>query len=82
MLDNGPPARYSVTQADFDPEIGRRLLIRLDGVEQHMVVEYDCEEGWVLRNKPDENGKAQLAPNKREVWKETVTGHVTAEWRD
>ena len=48
-----PPIRYSVDQPDFDPEIGRKLVIRVDAIEQRQVIEYDCEAGTVLRNKLD-----------------------------
>lgn len=77
-----PPVRYSVSQPDFDHNVGARLLIRLDGVEQKDVIEYDCEAGTVLRNKLDESGRAQPTPDKSAVWTETMTGNVTVEWRD
>lgn len=81
-MREAPPVRYSVSQPDFDYEIGARLLVRLDGIEQKQVVAYDCEAGTVLRNKLDEQGRAQVNPDKRdEVWRETMTGNVTVEWR-
>lgn len=79
-MTDRPPVRYAVGQADFDPGIGRRLRVFVDGVEQNQVVEYDCEAGTVLRNKLDENGKAQLNEACDEVLRETITGAVTVDW--
>jgi hypothetical protein len=75
-----PPVRYSVGQEDFNPEIGRRLRIYCDGVLMSEVVEYDCEAGTVLKNKLDENGKAQLNAERSDILRETVKGQVTVEW--
>jgi hypothetical protein len=80
--DTAPPRAYSVEQSDFNPEIGRRLRICVDGVEQKEVVEYDCDAGTVLRNKLDAEGRVQVNPNRDEVWRETVCGKVTVEWND
>jgi hypothetical protein len=81
--DTAPPRRYSVGQADYDYEVGKRLSILLDGVEQKAVVEYDCDAGTILRNKLDADGRPQVDPNNRErVWRETVRGKVTVEWND
>lgn len=83
LATDAPPVRYSVGQEDFDPEIGRRLRIFVDGVEQQEVVEYDCEAGTVLKNKLNDEGRAQPDPTDRNrVWRETVKGAVTVEWRD
>jgi hypothetical protein len=79
-LTEAPPIRYSVGQDDFDPDIGRRLRICVDGVEQVEVVEYDCAAGTVLRNALDAEGKAQANASKTEVLRETVHGTVTVEW--
>lgn len=82
-LTTSPPVRYGVDRHDFDPEIGRRLRVFVDGVEQKQVIKYDCEAGTVLRNKLDENGQAQIDPVKRdEVWTEALTGQVTVEWSE
>lgn len=75
-----PPVRYSIGQADFDPAIGNRLRVFVDGAEQKEVVEYDCEAGTVLRNKLDDQGNAQLNEAKDEVLRETITGNVTVDW--
>lgn len=77
-----PPVRYSVSQDDYDHEVGRRLRIFMDGVEQREVVEYDCEAGTVLRNALDEDGKPQLNTKRDEVLRETVRGTVTVEYLD
>ena len=77
-----PPRAYSIGQPDFNPDIGRRLRICVDGVEQREVVEYDCDAGTVLKNRLNSEGRAQVDPNNREqVWRETVRGNVTAEWK-
>jgi hypothetical protein len=74
-----PPARYSVGQLDFDPEIGRRLRIFCDGVLMDKVVEYDCDAGTVLRCKLDDKGQLQLNAKRDEVLREIVRGAVTVE---
>lgn len=77
-----PPVRYSVSQDDFSYEIGRRLRIFVDGVEQEHVVEYDCEAGTLLKNKLDDNGRHRLNEKRDEIVRETLRGVVTVEWRD
>ena len=81
VTDN-PPARYSVRQPDFSYEVARRLRIFVDGVEMKEVVEHDCEAGTVLRNKLNDEGRAQLNDAGDEVLRETVRGNVTVEWSD
>lgn len=76
-----PPVRYSVGQDDFDPDVGRRLRILVDGVEQREVVEYDCEAGAVLKNKLGDDRRPQLNEKRDEILRETVTGNVTVGWR-
>lgn len=80
MTETSPPARYSIGQDDFDPEIGRRVLIRLDGIEQRQVVEYDCAQGEVVSNKVDDKGIVQI--DGEGVARETLHGNVTVEWND
>jgi hypothetical protein len=85
LLDNpvSPPRRYSVDAYDAPNFLGPRLSIFLNGVEQKDVVAYDCGAGTVLRNKLDAEGRAQIDPSKPgEVWRETVCGTVTVEWKD
>lgn len=78
-----PPLRYAVSQDDFDPEIGSRLRIFLDGVEQREVIEYDCDAGTLLRNKLNAEGNVQIDPTQPDqVWTEHLTGTVTVEWKD
>ena len=77
-----PPLRYSVGQEDFNPAIGKRLRILVDGVEQQQVVEYDCEAGTVLKNKLGEDGHPMLNKERDAVARETVRGTVTVEWKD
>jgi hypothetical protein len=77
-----PPLRYSVSQKDFDYEVGRRLRVMVDGVEQQQVIEYDCGAGTVVKNKLDEHGRLMLNAARDDRMCETVTGTVTVEWRD
>lgn len=70
-----------MSQDDFDYEIGSRLRILLDGVEQRQAVEYDCEAGTVLRYVLSEDGHVQLNTKRDEALRETVHGVVTVEWR-
>lgn len=80
--DTAPPRAYSVHQPDFDFEIGRRLRVLVDGVEQREVVEYDCDAGTVLKNKLGENGRPMLNAKRDEIMRETVRGNVSVEWND
>ena len=88
MFTEAPPAKLSVDDLDKRDspvtwEEAQRIRGMLDGVEQHQVVEYDCEAGTILRNKLDDEGRTQINPaNRDEVWRETVTGNVTVEWKD
>lgn len=81
VLD-APPIRYSVGQNDFDPEIGRRLRIYVDGAEQKQVIEYDCEAGTVVRFALDADGSVRLNAKRDDALRETVKGAVTVEWAD
>jgi hypothetical protein len=75
-----PPVRYSVSQRDFNREIGKRLIISLDGVEQQQVVAYDCEAGSIVALKLDDAGRVQADPANRKVaLKETRFGKVTVD---
>lgn len=81
-LTPSPPARSSVYDHDFDPALAAKLTIRLDGVEQRLVVAYDVQESWIDRYVADAAGHPQLDPDRPgEVWKERAVGHVTVEWR-
>lgn len=76
------PARYDISQADYNPEIGRRLLIKLDGIKQDMVLAYDAEQGWLIRYRTDENGQIIIDREHDRAKQETVYGVVTIDWRD
>lgn len=43
----GLPARFSVYSPDYDPAIGRTVLVRLEGEEIENVVAYDTVQGRV-----------------------------------
>jgi hypothetical protein len=52
------PRRLSVHDTDFDPTLGQRLVVKLDGVDQHGRVEaYDLDAGTVTRAKVDADGR-------------------------
>lgn len=58
-------------------DIGSRLVIWLDGVEQRFVRTYDLDEGFVVRMVLDSEGHTQINPEvPDEVWVEKVHGVV------
>jgi hypothetical protein len=79
-LPNGAPRRYGVGALDYDHEIGRKLQIYLDGVEQSEVIAYDVDAGIVsvFRKGADH----RIVIEDREAVRDTLTGYVTVEWRD
>lgn len=76
------PTRYSVDQWNFDPAIGRRLKICLDGVQQSRVLEYDITRKFLVRYQTDENGKLLLSDDRENVITERLTGEVTVDLLD
>lgn len=70
------PARYSVDQDDYDPDLGARLLIKLNGAEQDRVVEYDAEAGWVDRVETDAAGEIVIDQFRGTVSIERMSGLV------
>lgn len=76
-----PLIRYSVSQPDYTVEVGARLRIFVDGVEQEQVVEYDCEAGTVLKNTTGQDGRPMLNAKRDAILRETVRGVVTVEWK-
>jgi hypothetical protein len=84
MIDHElPPAvprRLSVSDPDYDPSIGERLTVRLDGDDQHGRAEaYDLDAQTVTRCKHDAAGKIYLEGEW--IAMETVHGVVTVEWK-
>jgi hypothetical protein len=77
-----PPTHYSVWQPDYTVEIGARLRIFVDGVEQQQVVEYDCRAGTVVKNATDQDGHPMLNAKRDAVLRAIVRGLVTVEWKD
>lgn len=75
-----PPRRLSVHDEGYDPAIGARLRVLLDGVSQDGRCEaYDIDAGTVIRCKLDEQGHIYAEGD--EVARETVTGKVEVSWR-
>lgn len=81
VLMDAPPVAYDVGQPDFDFEVGRRLRVFLDGVEQKMVMSYDIERGQVVRQKPGPDGGPIPDETGESVAVETLEGVVTVEWK-
>ena len=83
-MDNSiaPPIRYDVGQADFNPAIGERLVIYLDGEEQESVISYDAEAGYVVRYHVDGQGNYALSDDRDEIVRETCHGHVEVRFKD
>lgn len=71
------PTRYSASQPDFDPELGSRLVIRVNGAELKDVLAYDAEAGWVDRLERDIEGNPVLLKARGELAIERVKGAVT-----
>lgn len=76
-----PPNRQSVDDPDFDPSVGARTLIYLDGTLQKEASAYDCDAGTVTRPVVDAEGRLQLTPSRDAILQEVVTGTVTVEWK-
>lgn len=76
-----PPSRYSINQDDFDPVIGIRLVITLDGVVQDKVIAYDAEAGVVTRYQVNADGNHCIDPASGAAAVEDVAGTVTVTWK-
>jgi hypothetical protein len=76
-----PPVRYSVGAPDFDPEVGRRIEVTLDGVVQDRVTDYDCEAGTLTRLALNSEGRPYLTPDKKNIVTEDLIGAVAARWK-
>ena len=72
------PRQYGTDMPCFDPEIGGRLRVTLDGVVVRNVIAYDMDAGQVLRYKTDEAGQFVLNIERDEVERELLTGEVVA----
>ena len=81
-MHDAPPSRYDLADPTFDPDVGARIMVKLDGQPCARVVAYDCEEGWVRKFQTTADGHVRVSPTRDEALKETVTGFVTAEWKD
>lgn len=79
-----PPLRNSVAmcETDADWEVASATEILLNGAVVSQVISYDCEAGTVERYVTDESGRLVLDSAREEALRETLTGTVTARWRD
>lgn len=50
------PLRYSIAAPDYDPALGNRLVITVDGDHFRDVAAYDVIAGWVDTAAHDDNG--------------------------
>lgn len=74
------PRRLSVHDADYDPTIGDRLVVLIDGVDQYGRAEsYDIDAGTVTRAKLNADGNLYCEGD--EVAIETVHGKVEVSWK-
>jgi hypothetical protein len=60
-----------------NPELMQGLIILVDGKQQHGVLEYNMDAGYVVRHQHDALGKPKLTPKGDEFAVETVYGEVT-----
>lgn len=74
-----PPQALDVGDAGFDPEIGRRVEVLLDGEVRDHIISYDCRAGTIERYVCKADG--QVCIENDEAAKETLTGDVTVRWR-
>lgn len=73
------PRRLSVHDEGYDPSIGMRLVVLLDGVDQRGRAEaYDLDAGTVTRAKHDAQGNVYCEGD--EIALETVHGIVEVFW--
>jgi hypothetical protein len=77
-----PPVRYAVGQPDYDPSVGMRLVVCLDGEEAKEVVAYDCEAGWILQHRRDKAGQFVIDRAHECIASVRTEGKITVGWRD
>ncbi len=82
MSDIHPPRRYSVGDADYDPAIGARLEVFLDGVARGEVVAYDIDARTLTRHATDEQGNVIIDRAVNALKCETLTGDVAVVWKE
>lgn len=74
------PRRLSVDDEDYDPAVGARVVVLLDGIDQcGRCTGYDIDAGAVTRAKHDASGNAYVEDGEFAV--ETVQGVVEVHWR-
>ncbi|APR52006.1 hypothetical protein CA223_06725 [Sphingomonas koreensis] len=76
-----PPARQDVGDPRYDPRVGQRTEVLLDGEPQRHVIAYDRHAGWLTRARVDAGGGMALDDSREGVAIETVYGRVQARWR-
>jgi len=70
------PIRYSVHDPDFNPRLGARLRICLDGIQQERVISYDIAKGMIVRHVVDEHGHPVINVERDAIQTEEVYGAV------
>jgi len=51
------PTKLSVDDPDYDPDLGARLVVSVNGVAQSHVTAYDIGAGHIYRFKDDKDGQ-------------------------
>lgn len=73
-----PPARLSIEDDDFSPELGRRLAVLLDGKPIGKVVAYDLGSGTVTFYPTDKHGDCIIEGDS--LKRTTSHGRVSVIW--
>lgn len=73
------PHAYSVRQEDFDPDLGKKLMVRLNNEPVTKCIAYDMDKGFVIRYKTDKDGRIILSEDKESAEEEILYGEVTVE---
>lgn len=81
MTDDAPPRRLSITDASYDPSVGFRLQIFLDGIEQDLATGYDLDADTVTRYKADRNGDPLKDRKTGQLIRETKSGEIEVSWK-
>lgn len=78
-----PPIPRKLSIYSLFPQYAlRRLKIRLNGVEQRLVLAYDQDEGWLERYEQNPDGSFILADDLESLAVVRVPGNVTVEYAE